>query len=289
MKKLVQLYRLDLASKRTFLKYLVKRALHLPTSENEELLHAFYDHLIRFNGRLEENNPGNFVTRYADLGVTLKLRKRPSSDVDVFSQIYKLKAYQALVDAFQKHFPNATHMKCMDAGSNIGLTSVYLARFFPKAEFIAIEPDQSNFETMSFNLSANRVNVAEKVMGGLWSSNCSLSVMRDFRDKSDWSCRVTESTQPTSLRGYSVRSLMDRNGFEHLDILKMDIEGSEKQVLVSPTSDCSFLSQTKCVAIEIHDEFECRQAITDLLAKSHFELFSSGELTIGINRSLVGS
>jgi hypothetical protein len=59
------------------------------------------------------------------------------------------------------------------------------------------------------------------------------------------------------------------------------------EVLVSKNSDVSYLSKTKCVAIEIHDEFNCRQEIYNLLEKYNFEYFNSGELTIGINQYLV--
>jgi len=63
----------------------------------------------------------------------------------------------------------------------------------------------------------------------------------------------------------------------------MDIEGSEKEVFTNPNSDVSFLAITKCIAIEIHDEFDCREAIYEILTKYGFLLFNSGELTIGVN------
>jgi hypothetical protein len=67
----------------------------------------------------------------------------------------------------------------------------------------------------------------------------------------------------------------------------MDIEGSEKEVLTSPKSDVSYLAKTKCIAIEIHDEFDCREAIYEVLRRHNFDFFNSGEFTIGINQSLL--
>ncbi len=80
---------------------------------------------------------------------------------------------------------------------------------------------------------------------------------------------------------------MDKNNFHTIDILKIDIEGSEKEVLTSPKADVSYLAKTKCVAIEIHDEFDCRESIYEVLRQYNFEFFNSGELTIGINQTLL--
>ena len=67
----------------------------------------------------------------------------------------------------------------------------------------------------------------------------------------------------------------------------MDIEGSEKEVLTSMDANVEFLAKTKCVAIEIHDEFDCREAIYEILKKYNFEFFNSGELTIVVNKNLI--
>ena len=71
-----------------------------------------------------------------------------------------------------------------------------------------------------------------------------------------------------------------------MDILKIDIEGSEKQIFTSPVANFNFLKSTKCIAIEIHDEFDCREEICNILTDYGFVLFNQGELTIGINQKL---
>jgi FkbM family methyltransferase len=287
MKKLFHLYRLDFSNILLFLKYYLKRFLHLKTSNREKQINEFYYHLIYFNGFLKQENEKDFVFYYPDFGATIKLRKRPSSDLNVFAQIYQYKEYQPLVEAFQKHFPNDKKLNIIDAGSNIGLTSVYLNNHFPNSNFITIEPETSNFENVSFNLEANGIKNAVKIKGGLWSTNANLKIVNDFRDQNDWSFRVEETSEETDLKAFTINYLIDQNNFQYIDILKIDIEGSEKEVLVSKNADVSYLSKTKCVAIEIHDEFNCRQEIYNLLEKYNFEYFNSGELTIGINQYLV--
>jgi FkbM family methyltransferase len=287
MQKLTQLYRLNSANQILMLKYLLKRVLRLKTTEAERRLNEFYFHLISFDGLLKEDNPKDYVSHYPDFGAVIKIRKRPSSDMDVFSQIYRYVEYKPVVEAFQKHFPRVKKLNFIDAGSNIGLTSVYFSKFFPGSNFITIEPDDANFDMMSFNLSANKIETLDKVKGGIWSTNAYLRIVSDFRDKKDWSFRVEEAATETNLKAFSINYLLQKNGFETIDILKIDIEGSEKEVLTSAKADVSYLAKTKCVAIEIHDEFDCREAIYEVLRQYNFDFFNSGELTIGINQTLL--
>lgn len=287
MQKLTHLYRLNFSNKILILKYLLKRLLHINTSENERQINEYYYHLISFNGFLKQENDNHFVSNYPNFKATIKLRKRPSSDFNVYAQIYQYNEYKPLVETFQKHFPNANKLNIIDAGSNIGLTSVYLNLYFPNSNYITIEPDTSNFESVSYNLQANRIKNAVKIKGGLWSKNTNLKVVNDFRDKKDWSIRVEETIEDGDLKAFSVNYLMNEYQFETIDIFKIDIEGSEKEVFMGNNTDVSFLSKTKCIAIEIHDEFDCREAIYKTLRDYNFHFFESGELTIGINQSFL--
>jgi FkbM family methyltransferase len=285
MQKITNLHRLDPTNKMLVLKYLLKRILHLKTSDAERQINEYYFHLISFNGFMKQENERDFVAYYPDFGATIKLRKRPSSDLNVFAQIYQYNEYKPLVEAFQVHFPNDKKLNIIDAGSNIGLTSVYLSNYFPGSNFIAIEPDTSNFESVSYNLDANGILNAAKVKGGLWSKNTNLKIVNDFRDQKDWSIRVEETTEDGDLKAFSIQSLIKEHNFETIDLLKIDIEGSEKEVFTGVGADVSFLAKTKCIAIEIHDEFNCRTDINEILTNYNFKYFDSGELTIGINQS----
>ena len=285
MQKITNLYRLDTPNKILVLKYLLKRVLHLKTTENERQINEYYYHLISFNGFFKQENDKDFVAKYKDFGITIKLRKRPSSDLNVFTQIYQYQEYEPLVATYRKHFPNDKKLNIIDAGSNIGLTSVYLSKHFPNSNFITIEPDTSNFETIDYNLNINGIVNVVKIKGGLWSKNTNLKIVNDFRDKKDWSIRVEKTSEEGDLKAFSINYLISQNKFETINILKIDIEGSEKEVFTGFDTDVSFLTKTKCIAIEIHDEFDCREAIYKILQNYNFNYFQSGELTIGINKN----
>jgi hypothetical protein len=125
------------------------------------------------------------------------------------------------------------------------------------------------------------------VNAGVWSKSTYLLANRDFRDGNDWSVSVTESDKPTDLKGYSIPTLMDLLKFDIIDILKIDIEGSEKKLFNDENSATEFLCKTKYIAIEIHDEFDCRDQINKYLTLNNFEFFLRDGLTMGVNRALV--
>jgi FkbM family methyltransferase len=286
MRKILQLNRLNFKNALIVLKYLVKRVFKIKTSTKEREINDYYFHLIKFNGFLKNENENSYLSYYPKFNSTIKLRKRPSSDLNVFSQIYFEKEYKPLAEKFIQTFKTENNLNIIDAGSNIGLTSVYLSKIFLNSKFIVIEPDQANYDILSFNLDANKVN-SVKLKAGLWYKDCFLKIIRDFRDKSDWSIRVEETNLKTDLEAISINSIIEKNDLLSIDILKIDIEGSEKELFLNKNNDLSFLNFTKCIAIEIHDEFNCRQEIYNLLSEYNFDFFNSGELTIGVNKTLI--
>ena len=287
MQKVTQLYRLNFSNRLAILSYLLKRVFHLKTTIKEQIINDYYYHLIKSDGILKVEKTESFISFYPKYNETIQTRKRPSSDLNVFDQVFNDAEYKPVVTTFQKYFPNHQTINIIDAGSNIGLTSLYFSRFFSNAKFICIEPDDSNFEAMRYNLETNKLQNVIKIKGGLWSSATFLKMVRDFGDKKDWAIRVEETTEKTGLEAFSMQQLILENQLETIDILKIDIEGSEKEVLTGFKADVSFLSITKCVAIEIHDEFNCREAIYKVLEDNNFTYFNSVDLTIGINQNLI--
>lgn len=286
MQKILNLYRLDSANRNIVLKYLLKRVFKGTTTLAEKFVNEYYFHLIRFNGILEEETGKSYFTKYKDLGISARLRKRPSSDMDVFRDIYLVKAYKPVADAYIKNFKFDGNLNIIDAGANIGLTTIFLSQIFAKARFICIEPDSANFDSLTFNLEANGISNVEKIKGGIWSKNAHLKIVNDFRDKNDWAFRVEETMDNTGLEAFSISYLANKYKMETIDILKIDIEGSEKEIF-GDYSDQSFLAQTKCIAIEIHDEFDCRDRIYKVLQQYGFAYFEADDLTIGINQNLL--
>lgn len=287
--KLSNLYRLNTKSALMVLVYLFKKVLRIKVSTTENEMYILYNYLLNNDGYLKEETATSYTCIFKkNREKTIVLRKNPSSDLAVFNQVYGWLEYQKVVETYQNNFnyKHENELNIIDAGSNIGLTSLYFLDYFKQINLISVEPEKENFKVLQSNLQNIPTNCkAEQINGGIWSSDTFLKIVRDFRDQSDWSFRVEETNNPNDIKAYSINTLMKKNSWDCIDILKIDIEGSEKQIFDLQNSDVSFLSKTKCIAIEIHDEFNCRETIYKVLSDYNFTYFNNGELTIGMNQN----
>jgi FkbM family methyltransferase len=119
---------------------------------------------------------------------------------------------------------------------------------------------------------------------GLFNKACYLKVTTDFRDGKDWSLQVEESPIETNLKGVEVLELMNKYKWEHIDFLKIDIEGAERYLFQDDMYAGRFLSKVKMISIEIHDEYNIEQRILEILKANHFTYVKSGEITFAIRQ-----
>lgn len=286
------LKRLNFKNKCIVLVYLIKTNIKIQPSIKEKNVYSYYSHLVEFNGFLVEEKQNYYITDFKKISKkTIKLRKKPSSDIPVFGQIYNHKEYLPVVNIYNKNFKNNANyrMNIIDAGANIGLTTLYFSENFKNTNIVCVEPEINNFELLNFNLSKIIDSNIIKINAGIWKSNVKLKIINDFRDKSDWAFRVEETLDNDGIQAYTINHIVKTNNFEYIDILKIDIEGSEKVIFTSTTSNLDFLRITRCIALEIHDEFNCRKEIYNVLTKYGFSYFDEGQSTIGINNNLLPS
>ena len=107
-----------------------------------------------------------------------------------------------------------------------------------------------------------------------------------FRDCQDWAFRLTETdiTEEALFETTTIQQIIKEGSFEEIDFLKIDIEGGEVEVFKN-FKQLEWLNSVKIIALEIHDEFNCREYIEENLGEL-FELRHLGELTIGIHKKL---
>ncbi|RYD94242.1 MAG: FkbM family methyltransferase [Sphingobacteriales bacterium] len=217
-------------------------------------------------------------------GRKISLRKK-SSDLEVFKQVFVRDEYQPLINSVIAN--NIKVETIIDAGSNIGLTSVKFLDKFTKAKVICLEPDSGNFTQLRANLKKYDGRTTLLPVA-LWHREEELYINAGFRDGQEWSRSVDSEKTGAPVKGTSLNTIIQQQGLKQIDILKIDIEGSEAAIF-KEENDLSFLDITKVIALEIHDEFNCRDTIYNILLSRGFVLFNGVELTMGVNRKLVGS
>lgn len=144
----------------------------------------------------------------------------------------------------------------VDAGANIGLASAWFAARFPRARIVAIEPDPENFSLLAENVKAFP-NVMP-IRAALWTQPGFVSLVDP--GGGGWALRVqgeldeaVVANSPTHVPCVDMVSLMRMYNYDHVDILKVDIEGSEKEVF---ENSGLWIDHISAIVIELHDRFK---------------------------------
>jgi FkbM family methyltransferase len=137
----------------------------------------------------------------------------------------------------------------IDGGANIGLASVYFSHRYPNASIVAVEPSQDNFKVFEKNI-VNFSNVKSK-LGGIWNDNKHLSIVNSTDYDNSFMVEEVDPSTSGSIPAYSIGSIMQEMNWSTIDLLKLDIEGSEKEVFEKNYE--SWLPHTKMIIVEVHD------------------------------------
>lgn len=137
----------------------------------------------------------------------------------------------------------------IDAGSNVGIFSRLMLKENPMSKVFAIEPEENNYQLLKEN---TKNYSAEILRGGIWSHDCKLKVMA--RDTGDWGFvvkEVNDNNDNFSINAVSINSLIKKYDLKHIDLLKMDVEGSEYEIFNSNSLD--WIDICSAIVIETHD------------------------------------
>jgi FkbM family methyltransferase len=227
------------------------------------------------------------ITRHAkEIRVTLNGRvyelRLDSSDFKVFHQIV-LEGELNMLIGFGASL-NRKDLLILDCGANIGLSSLTLKHNFPTAKVISIEPERSNYLQLCKNIAINNLKDVTPLEIGVWHKETILEPDLDFRDGSNWSFALKEGSTLSNrgIRVNSISNIVAQLGWTRIDILKMDIEGSEFEIFKNLHTWRTIFETVKIISIEIHDEKGSRIEIESILLRSGFTLHKSGELLIGV-------
>ncbi len=161
----------------------------------------------------------------------------------------------------------------IDAGAHIGLVSIYLANKFPDSKIYAIEPEYNNFKLLKKNIASYKKIIP--IRAALWNKNESIDVIDTGRGNNSFmTCEKYRDYDKSkeyyyTTEGMTVDSLMKKESIKHIDILKMDIEGAEKEVF---TNCSSWINKVDTIIIELHERIKqgCDKAFYD--NKKYFDI-----------------
>ena len=168
----------------------------------------------------------------------------------------------------------------LDAGGNCGLSALFFASIFPDATVVTVESNPDNFQVLQRNTKgfSNIIPVNK----GIWSKSAFLQVVKGSRHGREWDSQVVETAEErNSIPATSISDLLRELNLSHFDVIKMDIEGSEKEVFEAADVHV-WLSHVKVFLAELHPDMRegSDTAVHHHLRQSSFHEFAEGEYEV---------
>ena len=182
-------------------------------------------------------------------GCNFTLRIPSVDDVCIAKEIFINRVYDFLTETEPE--------VVVDAGANTGLAAIYFANRYTKARIIAIEPEQGNFDLLKKNVEPYP-NIIP-VQAALWNKNEEIDLIDPglgtlgFMTRKDNSSKMLSGDTLHKVTAMTVDKIMDDYHLDRINILKIDIEGAEKEVF-SDTS--SWIDKVDSIVIELHDRMK---------------------------------
>ncbi|AFL85075.1 methyltransferase, FkbM family [Belliella baltica DSM 15883] len=200
-----------------------------------------------------------------------------STDILVFKQIILDRELDPIVKLFTAS--GITPKVMIDAGANIGLSSMFTRLNFPSVKILCIEPNKENIAMIHKNLGYANYQILQKA---LWFQK---GYLEEQEGDGAWGIHMVEIEEESNgaVESTSLTDVMQQFKLETIDYLKIDIEGAEEQIFYQDPQISQALDKVTCISIEPHSvEFE--KFIIQYLRDAGFQVSQSGELVIGFKR-----
>ncbi|HYM30394.1 MAG TPA: FkbM family methyltransferase [Candidatus Cybelea sp.] len=188
-------------------------------------------------------------------GVTRRLSYRHgTSDEGVIQQVFqqvdydlrRLRRCDEILAYVGSQHRRGLRPLIVDAGANIGASSLYFALAFPTAIVVAIEPEDGNFALLQKNVAGFNVRC---IKAALSSSPGSARLVDP--GIGHWGYRA-DPDAGGNLTCVTMREIFaaERNDVTWPFIVKVDIEGGEASVF---DKDTAWVDETPIIIVELHD------------------------------------
>lgn len=147
----------------------------------------------------------------------------------------------------------------IDCGANIGLASIYFKKKYPDSKIIAFEPDPKIFKILKLNMEAGKFRDIALINKGLSMEGKEESFFSEGSDGGRVVRKGEENRKDIiNIETEKLSSYLS----EQIDFLKIDIEGSEVEVLKESMKK---LENVRCLFVEYHSIISRKQNLDELL------------------------
>lgn len=164
-------------------------------------------------------------------------------DTHIFNQIF----IREEVNFGSNNYPKMI----VDCGANIGLSTLYFRRQFPNSFIISIEPELSNFKLLLKN--ASNYDKIDCLHAAVWNKNGKVNIIDNGGGVASFITKqVGEHDNIVGqIDSFTIKEVMSKFNVPFIDLVKMDIEGSEFELFDHKTEE--WTNKIDMLAIELHE------------------------------------
>lgn len=144
----------------------------------------------------------------------------------ILKEIYREKVYD-------RFLLGKKDLTIVEVGANIGLVSQYLSRF--SKQVFAIEPSEQHFQCLKKLIKENKLENITPINKALSDKVESVTFYHNQNSTMfSMNGAVNDGTEAEVVEAVDMHTLFIQNKIDKVDFMKLDVEGSEFDVLVSP-------------------------------------------------------
>ena len=203
------------------------------------------------------------------LKISLYFRKG-SKDYETFEEIFLKNIYDITLP-----FSPQT---IVDAGANVGFASIFFKLKYPKADILAIEIENRNIKMIKKNTS--QISNFEVISKALYNRKAYFNIENPYNATNSFQINETNDLSSFDIESVTVDEILTYKNWETIDLLKIDIEGAEKQLFEDNYEN--WLPKVKVIMVETHDRMiaNCSSVVISTLSKFNFILYTTTEGTL---------
>ena len=174
----------------------------------------------------------------------------------------------------------------IDVGANIGAYSLFVAaRAGRGARILAVEPQPEIFARLAFNIAQNPFGTVKAVACALADKPGELTLFIDQTNRGESSVRIVNSSASTAVKvpAMTLLALVEGEGYERIDAIKLDVEGAEDIILEPFLRDAPEALWPGFIIIEDSRQ-RWQSDLAGLLTRSGYKLVAQTRLNLVFER-----
>jgi FkbM family methyltransferase len=177
----------------------------------------------------------------------------------------------------------------IDIGANIGAYSLFVAaKAGPGARILAVEPQPDVFARLAFNIAQNPFGTVKAIACALADKPGELTLFLDPANKGESSVRILRSSTGATVKvpATTLLALLQSEGYERLDAVKLDVEGAEDLILEPFLRDAPEALWPSFIIIEDSRE-RWQMDLVGLLTQRGYRMLAQTRLNLVFERDTV--